>query len=85
MKQDTRPPCNSAESRLDALAHLLQEESVPEQKEQAETSNKHEKVIIISVNGNNNVISAEKAKQISGHYGRKTVLFAGAILCMLFF
>ena len=85
MKQDNRPPRNSPESQLDALTQMLREEPVRGPDTETETQQKQEKIVIISVTGNNNIITAEKAKHVIGHNDRKTFFVAGAMLCMLFF
>ena len=84
MKPDNRPPCNSPKSQLDVLTEMLREEPARENTK-TETPRKQEKIVIISVTGNNNIITGEKAKDIIGHNDRKTFFVAGAMLCMLFF
>lgn len=84
IKQDNRPKKNISENRLDALKNLLQED-ISGKKAPADTQEDQKKIVIISVNGNNNIVSAEKSRQINWRGDKKICFAAGIVLCMLFF
>ena len=84
IRQDNRPQGNISENRLDALKTLLQED-LPEKENASVPQPEQKKIVIISVNGNNNIVSAEKSKLISWRNDKKIALAATIVLCMLFF
>ncbi len=86
MKQDNRPQTDFQDQRFEALRKLLQ--SSPENEsvsEEHQEQQKPEKNIYISVNGNNNVISAEKSPYTAKRYTGKTAVSVAMICCLLFF
>lgn len=88
IKQDNRPKSDTFESRLNSLKNLLHEPSEQHQDKPFEKNsalNETGKAVFISVNGNNNFISAGKSQYITWDKKKKRILFAGFIFCMLFF
>ena len=88
IKQDNRPQQDSFNEKIDVLTNLLNDDNVSEQKRAVDVfpaSQKTEKNIFISVNGNNNVITTEKSRCITQLHGRKISFVAGTALFLLFF
>ena len=88
IKQDNRPESNTFETRLNSLKSLLHEPSGqnPDTSiEKTSVLNEPEKSVIISVNGNNNIISTGKSQYVIQNKKKKRALLASFILCMLFF
>ena len=88
IKQDNRSQQNSFNEKIDVLTNLLSDDNSSKQKHTVDVSpvsQETEKIIIISVNGNNNVIATEKSRCITWLHGRKISLVAGAVLSLLFF
>lgn len=88
IKQDNRPKSDTFESRLNSLKNLLREPSEQHQDKPPENNsalNETGKAVFISVNGNNNIISAGKSQYVIWDKKKKYALFAGFIFCMLFF
>lgn len=88
IKQDNRPESNTFETRLNSLKSLLHEptgQHPDTSMEKTSVSNEPEKSVIISVNGNNNIISTGESQYIIQDKKKKRALFATFILCMLFF
>lgn len=88
IKQDNRPKSDTFESRLNSLKNLLREPSEQHQDKPPENNsalNETGKAVFISVNGNNNIISAGKSQYVIWDKKKKNALFAGFIVCMLFF
>ena len=88
IKQDNRPHSETFETRLGVLNDLLHEDQSPE-KEKAPpvpvVPPKRDKLIFISVNGNNNVVSAEKSQYTGRPHGKKAFFAIATCLCLLFF
>ena len=86
IKQDNRPQNNFQDQRFETLKQLLQ--SDPEN-ESASTElseqQKQEKIVFISVNGNNNVVSAEKSRYTAKRFGGKSWFSFVLFCCLLFF
>ena len=80
IKQDNRPPKSDT---FDRLKDLLNDNTAPVQNEEPKIEN--DKVVVISVNGNNNVITMEKSKYTSKKSGLKSFIFAESFICLLFF
>ncbi len=88
IKQDNRPNSDTFESRLNSLKCLLNEPTEDQIKKDTEDpvgSKNAEKSVFISVNGNNNIISAGKSQHIIWKKKKKNALLAAIICCMLFF
>ena len=88
IKQDNRVKSDTFERRLNSLKKLLHEPSEQYQNKSSEnnpTVNDPKKAVFISVNGNNNVISAGKSQYIIWDKKKKSALFAGLVICILFF
>lgn len=88
IKQDNRPKSDTFESRLNSLKSLLNEPSENQTEKNIENpaySKNTDKSVFISVNGNNNIISAGKSQQIIWDKKKKNALFVGLVCCMLFF
>ncbi len=88
IKQDNRPKPDTFETRLNSLKNLLSEPSEQHQDKPPENNpavNDREKAVFISVNGNNNIISAGKSQYIIWDKKKKNTHFAGLIFCLLFF
>lgn len=86
IKQDNRPKTDTSD-KLASLKRLLNEET-PSDHESSETSDNargKDKIVFISVNGNNNVIATEKSQYTIRSYGKRTAFVVGAILSLLFF
>lgn len=89
IKQDNRPQPTSSDSRFETLRNLLLDDRAEDQKEtkteEAPQNQKQEKIIFISVNGNNNIVSAEKSRCTSRVFWKKTSFTALIAGCLLFF
>lgn len=88
IKQDNRPKSDTFEARLNSLKNLLCEPSQQNQDKPPENNpaaGEPGKAVFISVNGNNNIISAGKSQYIIWDKKKKNTPFAGLIFCMLFF
>ncbi len=88
IKQDNRPKLDTFETRLNSLKNLLRESSDQNQErpiESAPVSKEPGKAVFISVNGDNNIISAGKSQYILWDKKKKNALFTGMIVCTLFF
>ena len=86
IKQDNRHRTDFQDQRFETLQKLLQSdsgnESVPTDFSEKQ---KPKKSIYISVNGNNNVISAEKSPYTAKRCTGKTAISVAMICCLLFF
>ena len=86
IKQDNRPRTDFQDQRFETLQKLLQSdsenESVPTDFSEKQ---KQEKIVFISVNGNNNIVSTEKSRYTAKKNGRKSSLYIIIAGCLLFF
>lgn len=86
IKQDNRPEMNDFNENFDKLRNLLNEDDGTQRRSNdTVTSKDKNKLIIISVNGNNNTITTEKSNCHIGNTGIKRSVIAGTFLCLLFF
>ena len=87
IKQDNRPRPQSSDPRFETLRDLLLEDQPSARKEEEELPQKRrqEKIIFISVNGNNNVVSTEKSRYTAHGYGKKGSFIVFIACCLLFF
>lgn len=89
IKQDNRPKADTFESRFNSLKALLYEQPKEQHRDNMQennpAANDRGKAVFISVNGNNNIVSAGKSQYIDRDRRKRTALFSGFIFCTLFF
>lgn len=86
--QDNRPQPDSPEHKIDILKSLLHDDLTPSSTTAAKISvpgKDKDKIIFISVNGNNNVVSTEKSQSFARGFGKKVSFAAIIVICSLFF
>lgn len=86
--QDNRPQPDSPEYKFDVLKSLLHDDLPPSTTAATETpvlKKDKDKIIFISVNGNNNVVSTEKSQYSSRGFGKKASFTVIIFTCSLFF
>ena len=83
--QDNRPQPDSPERKIDFLNSLLHDDFTPSTATTETSVPKKDKIIFISVNGNNNVVSTEKSQYSARGFGKKVSFAVILFICSLFF
>ena len=84
MKQDNRPSKSGDDYKISALKELLDDvPSAPA--DDFQDKSPPTKIVIVSVNGNNNNVATEKTRQFISNTAGKSCFIFGAVVLTLFF